>query len=160
VREALFNVLAVRRDFDGLRVLDLFAGSGALGLEALSRGASSVLFVDSDRRAAEVIGRNIEAVGLPGATVRRGTVATVLAAGTLTPVDLVLADPPYEVAADEVNLVLADLDRHGWVDAGSVVVVERPFSSPALTWPQGWAVWPPRRYGDTRVDGAEVEVGC
>jgi 16S rRNA G966 N2-methylase RsmD len=87
-------------------------------------------------------------------------VATVLAAGTATPVDLVLADPPYEVATDEVNQVLADLDRHGWVDAGSVVVVERPFSSPALTWPQGWTVWPSRRYGDTRVDGAEVQVDC
>ena len=156
VREALFNVLTVRRDFDGLRVLDLYAGSGALGLEALSRGAASVLFVDSDRRAAEVIGRNIEVVGLPGATVRRGTVAAVLAAGTPEPMDLVLADPPYQVAADEVDQVLASLCRGGWVHAGSVVVVERPYSSPALTWPQGWTVWPPRRYGDSRLDGAEV----
>ena len=156
VREALFNVLTVRRDFDGLRVLDLYAGSGALGLEALSRGAASVLFVDSDRRAAEVIGRNIEVVGLPGATVRRGTVATVLATGTPEPMDLVLADPPYQVAADEVDQVLASLCRGGWVHAGSVVVVERPYSSPALTWPQGWTVWPPRRYGDSRLDGAEV----
>ena len=71
VREALFNVLAARLDLDGLRVLDLFAGSGALGLEALSRGADSVLLVDSDRRAAEVIARNVKALGLPGATVRR-----------------------------------------------------------------------------------------
>jgi len=160
VREALFNVLAVRRDFDGLRVLDLYAGSGALGLEALSRGAASVIFVDSDRRATEVIGRNIEVVGLPGATVRRGAVATVLAADAPAPVDLVLADPPYEVAAGEVDQVLADLGRNGWVDAGSVVVVERPSSSPALTWPQGWTVWPQRRYGDTRLDGAEVDTDC
>ena len=160
VREALFNVLAVRRDFDGLRVLDLYAGSGALGLEALSRGAASVLFVDSDRRAAEVIGRNIEVVGLPGATVRRGAVATILAAGAPTPFDLVLADPPYEVTADEVDQVLADLGRDGWVGPGSVVVVERPFSSPVPTWPQGWTGWPPRRYGDTRLDGAEVQAGC
>lgn len=156
VREALFNVLAVRRDFDGLRVLDLYAGSGALGLEALSRGAASVLFVDSDRRAAEVIGRNIEAVGLPGATVRRGAVATVLAAGAPAPMDLVLADPPYEVAADDVDRVLADLSRNGWVDAGGVVVVERSASSPAVTWPAGWTAWPARRYGDTRLDVAEA----
>ena len=67
VREALFNVLAARLDFDGITVLDLYAGSGALGLEALSRGASEVLLVDSDRRAAEVITRNIGTVGLPGA---------------------------------------------------------------------------------------------
>ena len=160
VREALFNVLAVRCDFDGLRVLDLYAGSGALGLEALSRGAASVTFIDSDRRAAEVIGRNIEVVGLPGATVRRAAVATVLAACAPEPMDLVLADPPYEVAAGEVNQVLADLGHNGWVDAGSVVVVERPYASPALTWPQGWTVWPPRRYGDTRLDGAEVNADC
>ena len=160
MREALFNVLAVRRDFDGLRVLDLYAGSGALGLEALSRGAASVMFVDSDRRAAEVIGRNIDVVGLPGATVRRGNVTTVLKAGAAMPVDLVLADPPYEVAAGDVDQMLADLAGHGWVEAGSVVVVERPFASPALSWPRGWTVWPPRRYGDTRVDGAEVQADC
>ena len=156
VREALFNVLAVRRDYDGLRVLDLYAGSGALGLEALSRGAASVLFVDSDRRAAEVIGRNITAVGLPGATVRRGAVATVLAAGAPSPMDLVLADPPYEVPAAEVEQILADLCRNGWVDAGSIVVVERAASSPPLNWPDGWSGWPSRRYGDTRLDVAEV----
>ena len=156
VREALFNVLAVRRDYDGLRVLDLYAGSGALGLEALSRGAASVLFVDSDRRAAEVIGRNITAVGLPGATVRRGAVATVLAAGASSPMDLVLADPPYEVPAAEVEQILVDLCRNGWVDAGSIVVVERAASSPSLNWPDGWIGWPSRRYGDTRLDVAEV----
>ena len=156
VREALFNVLAVRRDYDGLRVLDLYAGSGALGLEALSRGAASVLFVDSDRRAAEVIGRNITAVGLPGATVRRGAVATVLAAGASSPMDLVLADPPYEVPAAEVEQILVDLCRNGWVDAGSIVVVERAVSSPPLNWPDGWIGWPSRRYGDTRLDVAEV----
>lgn len=76
VREALFNVLAARLDFDGLHVFDLYAGSGALGPESLSRGASSVLFVEHDRRAADVIVRNIGVVDLPGATVRRGTVAT------------------------------------------------------------------------------------
>lgn len=156
VREALFNVLAVRREFDGLRVLDLYAGSGALGLEALSRGAASVLFVDSDRRAADVIGRNIDAVGLPGATVRRGQVATVLVADTPAPMDLVLADPPYELPAADVEQVLADLGRHGWVAAGSIVMVERAASSPPLNWPDGWIGWPPRRYGDTRVDVAEV----
>ena len=81
VREALFNVLAARRDFDGLRVMDLYAGSGALGLEALSRGAASALFVESDSRAAAVIKRNVATLGLPGATVRRGAVASVTRAG-------------------------------------------------------------------------------
>ena len=152
VREALFNVLAARRDFDGLRVLDLYAGSGALGLEALSRGAASALFVESDSRAAAVIKRNVDALGLSGATVRRGVVATVLAAGADRPVDLVLADPPYEVSTAEIETLLDSLGRNGWLRADSVVVVERPVSSAELTWPAGWTAWDNRRYGDTRVE--------
>lgn len=163
VREAIFNVLASRLDFDGMRVLDLYAGSGALGLEALSRGAASVMFVDSDRRAAEVIARNIDTVGLPGATVRRGSVETVFAAGTSpadSPFDLVLADPPYDVGSAAVEAVLGDLLRHGWVRTGSVIVVERPVSAPALNWPAGTTAWPERRYGDTRIEAAEVDTCC
>lgn len=156
VREALFNALAARLDFGGLRVLDLYAGSGALGLEALSRGAASVLLVDSDRRAAEAIARNAAAVGLPGATVRRGQVAAVLAGGPPEPVGLVLADPPYDAPAAQVEAVLAGLASHGWVGPGSVVVVERPVSAPGLDWPAGWAPWPARRYGDTRLEAADV----
>ncbi|MCV7176477.1 16S rRNA (guanine(966)-N(2))-methyltransferase RsmD [Mycolicibacterium sphagni] len=152
VREALFNVLAARRDFDGLRVLDLYAGSGALGLEALSRGAVSALFVESDSRAAAVIKSNIATLGLPGATVRRGAVATVLAADADRAVDLVFADPPYDVATAEIEAVLDSLARNGWVRAGSVVVVERAASSAELTWPSTWTAWPVRRYGDTRVE--------
>jgi len=157
VREALFNVLAARLDFDGLRVLDLYAGSGALGLEALSRGASAAVFVENDSRTTAVIERNIATLGLAGATVRRGAVATVLAAGTDRPVDLVLADPPYDVPAAEVDVVLSSLDRNGWVASGSVVVVERSVSSPEVSWPAGWTAWRVRRYGDTRVESAEVD---
>src|SRR5438067_2074266 len=79
VREALFNMLAARMDFDGVRVLDLYAGSGALGLEALSRGASHALLVESDRKAAAVVRGNIADLGLPGAELRLGAVASVLA---------------------------------------------------------------------------------
>jgi 16S rRNA (guanine(966)-N(2))-methyltransferase RsmD len=153
VREAVFNVLAARRSFHGVRVLDLFAGSGALGLEALSRGAAAVLFVDSDRRAAEVITRNIATVGLDGATVRRATVAAVVAAGG-GPVDLVFADPPYDTASADVDALLAALAGGGWVAAGGAVVVERPVAAPPLSWPAGWTVWPQRRYGDTRIEAA------
>ena len=109
VRESLFNVLAARIELTGASVLDLYAGSGALGLEALSRGAASALFVESDQRAAAVIAQNIEALGAEGATLRRGTVAAVLAAGSDRPVDLVLADPPYDVDAAEVGAMLAAL---------------------------------------------------
>ncbi|BBZ74339.1 16S rRNA (guanine(966)-N(2))-methyltransferase RsmD [Mycobacterium paraseoulense] len=155
VRESLFNILTARHDLSGAAVLDLYAGSGALGLEALSRGAASALFVESDQRSASVIARNIDALGVTGATVRRGAVATVLAAGTARPVDLVLADPPYDVENAEVEAVLAALVTHGWVDAGTVAVMERAAAGAPLTWPAGWSVWPPRVYGDTRLEMAE-----
>jgi 16S rRNA (guanine(966)-N(2))-methyltransferase RsmD len=156
VREALFNILTARRDLTGVAVLDLYAGSGALGLEALSRGAASVLFVESDPRTAAVIARNIETLGLTGATLRRGAVATVLAAGTGSPVDLVLADPPYDIDTAEVDSVLAALSTHGWVREGSVAVVERAATSPLVTWPAGWSSWPQRAYGDTRLELGEL----
>ena len=155
VRESLFNIVAARRDLTGLAVLDLYAGSGALGLEALSRGAASALFVESDQRAANVISRNIEAVGLVGATLRRGAVAGVLAGGAAAAVDLVFADPPYGTDTAEVDAALTALTEHGWVHSGSVAVVERAAGSVPLTWPAGWSVWPARADGDTRLEFAE-----
>jgi 16S rRNA (guanine966-N2)-methyltransferase len=155
VRESLFNIVTARCDLSGLAVLDLYAGSGALGLEALSRGAASALFVESDQRSADVIARNIEALGLTGATLRRGSVTAVLATGSRSPVDLVLADPPYDIDAAEVEAVLATLATHGWVREGTVMVIERAVSGPALSWPAGWSLWPPRVYGDTRLELAE-----
>ncbi len=155
VRESLFNILSARRDLTGLAVLDLYAGSGALGLEALSRGAASALFVESNQRAGAIITRNIEALGLAGGTLRRGAVTAVLAAGATAPVDLVLADPPYDVAAAEVDSVLLSLTTHGWARDATVAVVERAAASAPLTWPVGWSVWPERVYGDTRLELAE-----
>jgi 16S rRNA (guanine966-N2)-methyltransferase len=156
VRESLFNILTARRDLTDLSVLDLYAGSGALGLEALSRGAASALFVESDHRAAAVLARNIEALGLTGATLRRGPVAAVLAAGTAGPVDVVLADPPYDIETKEVEGLLGALTAYGWVVAGTVVVIERASSSAPLNWPAGWSPWQQRVYGDTRLELAEL----
>ncbi|BBX71043.1 16S rRNA (guanine(966)-N(2))-methyltransferase RsmD [Mycolicibacterium psychrotolerans] len=155
VRESLFNLLAVRIDFTGIDVVDLYAGSGALGLEALSRGARSALFVESDARAAAVIERNIASLGARGATVRRAPVAAVVAGAAGAPADLVLADPPYAVTTGEVTGLVAALADHGWVADGSVVVVERPTSVPQIDWPDGWIAWKARRYGDTRVELAQ-----
>jgi 16S rRNA (guanine(966)-N(2))-methyltransferase RsmD len=154
VRESLFNVLSARIDLAGLSVLDLYAGSGALGLEALSRGAASAVFVESDARAAGVIAENIADLGVAGATLRRGSVSAVLAGGG-QPVDLVLADPPYNVAATDIEATLTALTDGGWTRSGTVVVVERPKKSPPLQWPPGWQVWPSRTYGDTRLELAE-----
>jgi 16S rRNA (guanine966-N2)-methyltransferase len=124
-------------------------------LEALSRGAASALFVESDRRAATVLERNIATLGMTGATLRRGLVATVLAAGAGMPVDLVLADPPYEVQAAEVHAVLVALTAHGWAREGTLAIVERAAAGAPLTWPPGWQLWQQRVYGDTRLELAE-----
>ncbi len=94
-REALFNSLTLLVDLEGARVLDLYAGTGAVGLEALSRGAAEAVLVESDRGAVEVLRRNIEGVGLPGARVVKRPVAAFLAAPPGVPFDLVFADPPY-----------------------------------------------------------------
>jgi 16S rRNA (guanine966-N2)-methyltransferase len=154
VRESLFNVLASRIDFAGASVLDLYAGSGALGLEALSRGATSAVFVESGQRAATVIAQNIASLGAQGATLRRGPVAAVLAGGTDRPVDLVLADPPYDIPAAEIEEMLVAVVNGGWTTDGTVAVVERAMAGPELGWPDGWQPWPSRRYGDTRVEFA------
>ncbi|CAA0131607.1 Ribosomal RNA small subunit methyltransferase D [Mycolicibacterium vanbaalenii] len=155
VRESLFNLLAARIDFAGLDVLDLYAGSGALGLEALSRGAASAVFVESDAKAAAVITKNITTLGVAGASVRRGSVTAVLQAGAARPVHLVLADPPYEVDDAEVGAMLVALEGAGWTMPGTVAVVERSTSGPEITWPHGWVPWGARRYGDTRIELAE-----
>lgn len=155
VREALFNVLTARLDLTGFSVLDLYAGSGALGLEALSRGAASVLFVESDHRAAHVLSRNIATLGLPGATLRRAPAATVLAGGTAAPVDLILADPPYDLGATEIEALLAAVARYGWAQSGTVVAVERASGAASFDWPAQWEPWPQRIYGDTRLELAE-----
>jgi 16S rRNA (guanine966-N2)-methyltransferase len=152
VRESLFNVLTARLDLSGAAVLDLYAGSGALGLEALSRGAASAVFVESDRRAAAVIEDNVRALGVTGAVVRCGSVAAVLAAGGARRAGLVFADPPYEVSTAEVEGVLVALAEGGWLQSGATVVVERPTSAATLKWPDGWTAGKDRRYGDTRLE--------
>lgn len=151
----MFNIVTARRDLTGLSVLDLYAGSGALGLEALSRGATSALFVESDHRAAAVLADNIARLGLRGATLRRAAVSAALAAGAPAPVDLVLADPPYDIEANEVTAVLEALITYDWARRGTVVVVERAVSGTPLTWPSGWDPWRQRVYGDTRLELAE-----
>lgn len=151
VRESLFNVLAARIDFDGIAVLDLYAGSGALGLEAMSRGAAGALFVESDRRAAAVIEANIAALGVRGAAVRRAPVQKVVQSAGRR-VDLVFADPPYEVDSAVVVGVLSALVEQGWVHPGSLAVIERSGGSPELDWPPGWQADEQRRYGDTRLE--------
>ena len=151
-REALFNSLRALLDLDAAAVLDLYAGSGAVGLEALARGAGSATFVEADPRACQVLRRNIDAVGLPGAHLERRAVAAWLGLGPsaidTAPFDLVFADPPYAVPDEQVAAVLAGLAVPGWLRDGAIVVVERGSQGVELPWPDGITGVQRRRYGD------------
>lgn len=148
VREALFSAVESAVDLDGARVLDLYAGSGALGLEALSRGAAEAVFVESASGALAVLRKNVAAVGLPG-VVRAGKVAAVLAEGTDVPFDLVLADPPY--AVEDLSGELGLLVSGGWVAEDAVVIVERSRRAPAVEWPTQLEPIRVKHYGETSL---------
>ncbi|GAA4676795.1 16S rRNA (guanine(966)-N(2))-methyltransferase RsmD [Phytohabitans rumicis] len=153
VREALFSALESMIDLDGARFADLYAGSGAVGLEALSRGAAHVLLVESDARVARVIRANIAALGAaPAARLATAKVSTVLTAGPEDgPYDVVFLDPPYAVPDEEVTAALVALVGGGWLAADALVVVERSTRSGALTWVQGITGEHSRRYGETTL---------
>jgi 16S rRNA (guanine966-N2)-methyltransferase len=149
-REGLFaTISSIVGPLAGARVLDLYAGSGAVGLEALSRGAEHVLLVEHGARAARVIRQNIEAIGLPGAAVIADRVERVLARGPSEGrYDVVFADPPYALADAGVTRVLALLAEQGWLAPGALVVVERATRSGPPGWPDGFAPDRARRYGE------------
>ena len=152
VREALFSSLEAEfGGFHGLTVLDLYAGSGAIGLEALSRGAERVVLVEADRKAADVITANVKAVGLPGATVLVRP-AEKVASGDNSgkPFDLVFADPPYKLETLEIQGILVELAGNGWLADDAVAVVERGKREP-WEWPDGFAALRDRKYGEARL---------
>lgn len=151
VREALFSsVEAELGALSGLRVLDLYAGSGALGLEALSRGAAHVLLVEAEQKAVQAIKANVAAVGLDGAVVQPARAEQVLAGAPAEPYDLVLADPPYALAGTVVTELLARLVER-WLAPEALVVVERPRRAEPLDWPPGLVAQRERRYGETML---------
>jgi 16S rRNA (guanine966-N2)-methyltransferase len=161
-REGLFaSLLSELGDLDGKRVLDLYAGSGAVGLEALSRGANHVLLVESDARAAAVIRANIATVGLAGAIVVTNRAEQTLARPLVndSPFDLVFADPPYALTEAALNRVLTLL-TDGWLADGALVVIERATRSGPLDWPPGYLPVKSRRYGEaTFWYGSGAEAG-
>lgn len=143
VREALFSILG---DVSGLAVLDLFAGSGALGIEALSRGAASADFVDSGRRSIEAVRRNLTELGVEGGVHRGDALGWLTAGGGGTAYDLVFCDPPYDLAArmagplaERLPAVLSDSARIV-TESDKRAPLELPF--PLLR---------ERTYGDTRI---------
>lgn len=151
VREALFSSLEARGVIDGAHVMDLYAGSGALGLEAASRGAASVLLVESDRGASATIRANISDLGVAGARLQSCSVEQALNRPASLMYDLVLADPPYDVTEESLTAVLEMLLTHQWLTQEPVIVIERSARSPEPTWPDGLVVEGSKSYGETTL---------
>jgi 16S rRNA (guanine966-N2)-methyltransferase len=150
-REAMFNILGSRLSphFEGLRVLDLFAGTGALGLEALSRGAASAVFVDTGAEARGLIRDHIEAFGIAGVAKLLRRDATALGpAGTMGPIDLVFLDPPYGKGLGEQALV--SLRQGNWLAPDAMLVLEDS-ADVALDLPAGFVLDDRRLYGAAAV---------
>lgn len=143
VRETLFNWLAPA--IHGARCLDLFAGSGVLGFEALSRGAASALLVDRDRTVTRHLQTVANDLAAEGATIVEADATTWLRAGR-GPFDVIFLDPPFD--SDLVPGLLEDLDRHGVAPPGAFVYVERPAGEGEPPWPNGWSLHRSGRAGD------------
>lgn len=170
VREALFSAIVSRVDLEGAAVLDLFAGSGALGLEAVSRGADTAWFVEENARAVACLKKNTAGLasmssssslgssspGSPTATIRRAALPGAI--GGQCPVsggfDLILADPPYEKSPVLDEPILEALLDGGWLAPDALVVWERSKRDPAVRWPQGYEREFERTYGETTVEMA------
>ena len=153
MREGLFSALiSSEGSLTGYRFLDLYAGSGAVGLEAWSRGADHVLAVEQDQRAAKVIRRNVDTVGADGEVEVRACTVDRLATTKPTgqPYDIVFADPPYEVANGHVADVLTNLHVHGWFRPEALVVVERA-SRKGFIWPDWATPSTSRNYGEATL---------
>ncbi|MEU4875131.1 MULTISPECIES: 16S rRNA (guanine(966)-N(2))-methyltransferase RsmD [Streptomyces] len=149
-REGLFSTWQslLGGPLDGERVLDLYAGSGAVGLEALSRGASHTLLVEADARAARTIRENVKALRLPGAEVRAGKARQVVQETPAAPYDLAFLDPPYAVSDDDLREILLTLLSGGWLAADALVTVERSTRGGEFPWPEGFTGLRSRRYGE------------
>lgn len=149
-REGLFSSWEAQLgSWQGLRVLDLYGGSGAVGLEALSRGAAHVLLVDADPRAARTIKDNVRALGLPGARVRTARAAQVASeAPDGPPYDVVFLDPPYAVSDGDLREIILTLRVQGWFSADALVTVERGTRGGEFRWPEGFEGLRSRRYGE------------
>jgi 16S rRNA (guanine966-N2)-methyltransferase len=153
VKEALFSALESQiGTLAGRRFLDLFAGSGAVGLEARSRGASQVTLVERDPAAASLIRANAKELGLDQVTVLVGSAASVVARSPeIAAFDVCFLDPPYATPAGEVAALLGALLGSAWVSPGAVVVMERSRRDAEWTWPAGFEPVRSKKYGETML---------
>jgi 16S rRNA (guanine966-N2)-methyltransferase len=150
VREALFSSLeSTYGTLRGLAVLDVFAGSGAVGLEAASRGAERVTAVERNRSVSALVAANARALGLEQVEVVTVAAAAIGGPGARRAFDVAYLDPPYDLANEQLSETLAGLAAAGWLAEAATVVVERSRRSPPWTWPAGFRAGRERRYGDT-----------
>ena len=152
-REGLFSTWeSLRGSLAGARVLDLYAGSGAVGLESLSRGAAAALLVEGDQAAVKTILANVRTLSLAGAEVRSGQVEKVIAAGAPTrQYDVLFMDPPYAVTDAELGEILITLRTGGWLADGTLATVERGTRGGEFAWPEGFTPLRERRYGEATL---------
>lgn len=163
VREAAFSMLDHRLPpWSEVAVGDFFAGSGAMGLEAASRGAAAVLLVEQDRRAAAVAAANRDVVAVPGVSLLRADTWSIgprdRVAPELPPVGLVVLDPPYAEPDAKVARLLESLHRGGWFVDGAWALVERSARGKSFQWPAGWRSDVDRRYAETRIHLGQLVV--
>ncbi|WP_181768640.1 16S rRNA (guanine(966)-N(2))-methyltransferase RsmD [Streptomyces albidus (ex Kaewkla and Franco 2022)] len=152
-REGMFSSweaqLGGAAPWHGARVLDLYGGSGAVGLEALSRGAAHVTLVESDARAAGTIRQNVRALGLPGAEVRHAKAEQVVSGPAPDPpYDLVFLDPPYVLTDEHLREILLTLRSGHWLADDALATVERSTRGGEFRWPEGFEGLRSRRYGE------------
>lgn len=172
VREAVFSSLATwaggeqrtpAEQLATISFLDLFAGSGAVGIEAASRGAESVVWVERDRATAALIGRNLSRTGLagPAMTVVAAAVEHWLASAAVPAggFDIIWADPPYELDAEHLAGIVTTLLARGWLAGDGLLVVERSTRGPRVEWPAGMEESWSRRYGETVVHYCRPTAG-
>jgi 16S rRNA (guanine966-N2)-methyltransferase len=149
-REGLFSALDARlHGIGGLRLIDAYAGSGAVGLEALSRGAAAALLIESDRRAAEVARANLRTLALPGGRLLADRVERV--AGQPCPedpYDVLFLDPPYALEAEALSGLIEEFAGNGWLAREALVCVERSSRDPEWNWPGGFDPLRARAYGE------------
>jgi 16S rRNA (guanine966-N2)-methyltransferase len=152
VREAVFSSLQhTLGSFDGLQVLDLFAGSGALGFEALSRGAIAAVFVESDRSAVTCIEQNAKGLGENRFLVQKADVIEfVKSVASHAAADLIFIDPPYALTDEQITALLGDIAKNSWIAINAVVVVERGGKS-EVSWPESFEPLANKTYGDTSI---------
>ncbi|MEN8650663.1 16S rRNA (guanine(966)-N(2))-methyltransferase RsmD [Streptomyces sp. 21So2-11] len=161
-REGMFSTWeSLLGSLAGIRIADLYAGSGAIGLEALSRGAAHALLVEADSTSVRTVRENVRALGLPGAEVRAGKAEQIVTgAAPEIPYDVVFLDPPFAVTDGDLREILLTLRTQGWLTDDALVTVERSTRGGEFKWPKGFEPLRARRYGEATFWYGRAAAAC